>query len=501
MRDTRRTRPRAIADLLGEPMEPTPLDTIQAAIETLGGDPGGDTANGVAFFQRHESNLCFVPELKLWLRFENGVWAPADAEIFMQAFAAERLEQAAQRFRAAKISGDANAEGEAERAMAKAGALFNDRRAQERALKQARPHMAVSSARFNRTPHLLGLQDGVLNLKTMQYVKAPATEYISKRMGCVYDPDAEAPMWNRFVRDVLPDDDERGFLQRAVGASLFGVILDNGFVFMLGESGDNGKSVACNVLTRLFGDYCMIASADLLLQTKHDTEHKRLVAALSLGPRLVLINELPKHAVWDDARVKLIGSRDDVQTRKLYGESYSFTPTHHVFVRGNHAPGSQDASDSFWKRVWPVTFDVQIPKAKQIAGLDDKIAAAELPGVLNWALEGARAWRADGEARGSLGRLVLPQSVIDARQRYRSKTDYIGRWLLERTEEIDGERETTETLWASYRDFCYASGLRSAGLDRELFDELEKRGYRRGRSNGVRVFRGLRMLKERFNDA
>lgn len=124
-----------------------------------------------------------------------------------------------------------------------------------------------------------------------------------------------------------------------------------------------------------------------------------------------------------------------------------------------------------------------------------------MPGVLNWALEGARAWRADGEARGSLGRLVLPQSVIDARQRYRSKTDYIGRWLLERTEEIDGERETTETLWASYRDFCYASGLRSAGLDRELFDELEKRGYRRGRSNGVRVFRGLRMLKERFNDA
>lgn len=491
---TTKTR-RNLSALLGERDELTPLDHIESASKII---DGGDTTHGFEFQQRHGDALCFVPQLKTWFAFVDGVWAPADPEVMMQAYSAERVEKAAKAFRIAKRIGDEDAEAKAKDAMARDSALFKDRRAQDRALKQARPHMCVDSSRFNRTPHLLGVRNGVLNLKSETLVSAPASEFISKRMGCDYDPDASAPLWLRFIRDVLPDDEERAFFQRCIGAALFGAIYDNGLVFMLGESGDNGKSVACNVLTRLFGDYCMIAGADLLLQTKHDSETKRLYAALSMGPRLVLINEIPKHAVWDDKKIKDVASRDDLQARKLYGEAFSFTPTHHVFVRGNHAPGSQDSGDAFWKRIWPVTFGVQIPKAKQIAGLDDKIAAGELPGVLNWALDGADAWRADGKASGSVGRLVLPPGVKQARERYRTKTDYMARWLAECTEDAGQKGEARAALWKSYEGFCLSCGLRSGGLDREFYDELEKRGFRRGVSNGVRVFRGLRIAESRF---
>lgn len=485
-------RRRSLEDLgLADPIERTPLDKIESAVNLLGGE-SGDTANGFAFLERYGQTLCFVPEIKTWLAFADGIWTQADAEVLMQAFCAERVTEAADRF---KKAGRDDVE-ESKRTISRAAMMFDDRRVQERALKQARPHMCIPSTRFNRTPHLLGVRNGVLDLLTLELVSAPAREYISKRMGCDYDPAAKAPMWERFIREVLPDDEEREFFQRCIGAALFGIILDNGICFLLGESGDNGKSVACNVLTRLFGDYCMIAGADLLLQTKHDSETKRLYAALSMGPRVVLINEIPKHAVWDDKKIKDVASRDDLQARKLFGEAYSFTPTHHTFVRGNHAPGSQDNGDAFWKRIWPVTFGVQIPKAKQIAGLDDKIAARELPGVLNWALEGAAEWRRDGEDSGSLGRLVLPQAVLEARERYRGKTDYIAMWLQECTEE--GKKETRGALWESYRSFVTASGLRNAGLDRAFFDELRARGFVEGKSNGANVFRGLRLSNEEF---
>jgi putative DNA primase/helicase len=487
---------RSIQDLLGD--EPSPLETIQGAIETLGGDPGGDTANGIAFYEEYRETLCYVSEAKAWLAFNGVVWGHADADVFMQAFAAGRLQSAAEAYRIARQSGDEKAEERAKAAMAKAGMLFNDRRAQERALKSARPHMTIPAARFNRTPHLLGVKNGVLDLKRGKIVRAPAGELISKQMGCEYDPEAKAAMWDRFIAEVLPDDEERGFLQRAIGAALYGEVLDNGVVFMLGESGDNGKSVACNVLTRLFGSYCMIAGADLLLQTKHESETKRLYAGLSMGPRLVLINELPKHAVWDDKKLKDIASRDDLQARKLYGEIYQFTPTHHTFVRGNHAPGTQDNGDAFWKRIWPVTFDVQIPKARQIAGLDDKIAARELPGVLNWALQGAEAWRRAGEASGSFGRLVLPKSMREARERYRGKTDYLARWLHECTEDGDSKGTPRTELWRSYSAFCHACGLKSAGMDRAFYDELSARGFTLGKSDGVRVVRHLTLKGERF---
>lgn len=488
---------RTTEDLLGPPLEPTPLDRIESASRIV---EDGDTAIGLAFFQRYGAELCFVPQFKSWLAFTDGVWTRTDPEILMQEFSAERIESAAEQFRLAKRSGDANKEEAAKQRMARASALFKDRRAQERAIKQARVHMTVESSRFNRTPHLLGVGNGVLNLLTMKMIRAPASAYVSKRMGCDYDPHAKAPMWNKFIREVLPQREERDFLQRTIGAALFGRILDNGIVFMLGETGDNGKSVACNVLTRLFGNYCMIAGADLLLRTQHDTETKRLYAGLSLGPRLVLINEMPKHAVWDDKKLKDIASRDDLQTRLLFGEIYSFTPTYRVFVRGNHAPGAKDNGEAFWKRIWPVTFGVKIPKAKQIPGLDDKIAERELSGVLNWALEGAAAWRADGEASGALGRLELPESVVDARERYRAKTDYVARWLLERTEPSNQAGEARTVLWKSYERFCLAAGLRTGGLDRDFYDELEARGFRLGKSHGVRVIRNLRLKDERFED-
>ncbi|QGZ94880.1 DNA primase family protein [Terricaulis silvestris] len=485
---------RSAAELLGDPVQPTALDTIESAVLILGQSSGGDTSNGFEFYQRCGGTTCYVPELKIWLAFVDGVWSPTDPETLMQAFCADLVREAAEQYRDAKRG----AIEDAKRALSRAGQLFDDRRIQERALKQARPHMSISSARFNRTPHLLGVANGVLNLKTLKLVMAPASEYISKRMGCVYDPHADAPMWNRFICEVLPNADERELLQRAIGAALFGVILDRAIVFLLGESGANGKSVLCNVLSRLFGDYHLTASADLLLQTKHDSDYKRELTALSMGARFVSINELPKHAVWDDKKIRDIASKDDLAARRLYGESFSFTPTHHVFVRGNFAPGSQDSSDAFWGRIIPVPFDVQIPRARQIGDLDEKIAARELAGVLNWALDGARAWRADGEASGSLGKLILPKVTIDTRERYRAKTDYVARWLGECTEEGDDFSEARPALFASYRDFCHASGLRNAGLDRELFDELEKRGFRRGARKGVRVLRGLRLRDERF---
>jgi phage/plasmid-associated DNA primase len=145
-----------------------------------------------------------------------------------------------------------------------------------------------------------------------------------------------------------------------------------------------------------------------------------------------------------------------------------------------------------------VTFGEKIPKAKQIPGLDDKIAARELDGVLNWALEGAAAWREAGAACDAMGRLELPKSVVETRERYRAKTDYVARWLLECTEEGADFREARTELWASYRQFVTEAGLRNPGIDREFYEDLARRDYRRSAHAGVRVFRGLRLKGEHF---
>lgn len=362
----------------------------------------------------------------------------------------------------------------------------------ERMIQMARsePEMSVASPlEFDRNPDLLTCSNGVLDLLTGELRPTRPQDRVSKLAGASFDPDARAPLWEAFLETVLPDQEVREFVRRAVGYTLTGLVDEEAFFVAYG-TGANGKSVFANVIAAMLGEFSASFGPELVTRQKHENEAKRADARLP-GLRLALVNETQAGDLWDAGRLKMLASRERMSARELYREGFDFMPTAKLWIRTNHLPGSLDAGDGFWRRCLPIPFTEQIPPEKRIPDLDRQIIASELSGVLNWALEGALAWRKGG--------LQPPPSIRSEVEAYREETDLLGQWLSERTERDEHARVAVAAAFHDYEAFCHEQRAQ-AGTAMTFSRAMTARGMARDphKGSGGRRFIGFR-LKEKHS--
>ena len=112
---------------------------------------------------------------------------------------------------------------------------------------------------------------------------------------------------------------------------------------------------------------------------------------------------------------------------------------------------------------------------------------AELPGILNWAIEGCQEWRRDG--------LKEPEEVKAATQSYREEMDLLALFLDECCKIGEGEVPAGE-LYDEYEKWCKKNGEQPV-TKRTLGKMMGERGFRaenRTRNRDTkRVYVGLRV--------
>lgn len=466
------TRRPSIAELLGDDLPTDPESAIVAAKEALGEGFGGDTLTGHAFADAHRGHLVYVPESGHWLEFDGARFAPCDPGGLMQAFAASAAVKAVE----AQVNQRRNRRQtlQAQELAKQMTHLLRTRAKQTAALASAAELPAVRAAAntLDADPWLLGVPNGVMDLRRGRLVAAEPGQRITKQAGAPFDPEARAPQWQAFLKRALPDPEMRAFARRAVGYSLIGVVDEEKLFFAYGP-GASGKSTFANVVEALFGDYAVAVNKALLVRGQFsDSESERQVTRLH-GVRLASINETSRGDVFDDYKVKKVTSRERIAARRLYAEAFDFMPTHTTWLRGNFLPGVQDAGDGFWRRLVPIEFGQQIPAAERIPDLDRRIIAEELPGVLAWAVRGAMEWQESG--------LGIPKPILAAVESYREATDLFGAWLDECTKRDPRSKTKTSDLFDSWTQFSHRNGI-SSGITRAFADELARRGYERDKS-------------------
>ena len=152
-------------------------------------------------------------------------------------------------------------------------------------------------------------------------------------------------------------------------------------------------------LLRAGGDYAMAAPASLLLK-KYSDAIPTDVAGLR-GARVVVASETPEDGRLDETRVKLLtGAGGKITARYMRQDYFEFNPTHHLFLQTNHKPRIVGTDFAIWRRVRLLPFDVifeevtadnPTPTHPADPLLDGELRA-ELPGILVWAVEGAKEW-------------------------------------------------------------------------------------------------------------
>jgi P4 family phage/plasmid primase-like protien len=349
-------------------------------------------------------------------------------------------------------------------------------------MAQSEPGMVISSmVVFDADPYLLGMRNGVIDLKTGKLIEARPSHLISKQCSVEFDPSATCPLWQKFIAECcLGDLDLLDYLQRSMGYTLTGDVGEELMHFWYG-GGRNGKSVAINIFSRIMGDYVKVASPDLLVSIG---KSKETMYASLRGARLVMLNETKIGQRFDDSAVKQLVGREQIEARELYGKSFSYMPTFKLFLRGNHKPIIHDTSDGMWRKLRLVPFNNSVPEDMADPHLEEKLWQ-ERSGIFNWMLEGVMKYR--------IKRLTPPKAVIDAGKDYRQDSDLLNEWLEDKT--IRGDYTSTGDAYRNYKWWAEEQGLRPMS-NKMLTMRLQDHGIKSDKVNRVRCYIGIKLVNE-----
>jgi putative DNA primase/helicase len=416
------------------------------------GYPENDSDRAVRFAERFGADLRYVSCWKSWLQWDGTRWVrDADGAVMRKAQEMSHLllDEAAQ-------IGNFNERKRAANLALKAGDVQKLKAMIE--LAGAQPGIAADPEMFDSVPYLLGVRNGVVDLRTGEFRQARKEDYLTMQAGTEYNAEATCPQWEAFLRDIFNGDDSLiSFVQCAVGYSLTGFTYEQVLFFLYG-TGRNGKSTKTETLQALLGDYAQHAPAALFVSNRNGNEPEKEIARLK-GVRFVVGSEIEEGSKLAESRVKDLTGQDTLTGRFLYGSPFDFKPTHKLWIFGNHKPDVSGTDLGIWRRMRLVPFEVQIPEAKIDPQLPTKLLT-ELPGILNWAIKGCLRWKKEG--------LVVPQRVKIATAEYQDEEDELGEFIQERCVLGPNEKIERPVLHRSYLDWI---GPRVARMGAKTFNK------------------------------
>ncbi len=282
-----------------------------------------------------------------------------------------------------------------------------------------------------------------------------------------YDPDAVSEFWTSLISMNLEGDAERiGILQEWTGYMLTPDTRYQKFLLLEGE-GANGKSVYCGVLKALLG-----SSNVSHVPLEMFGEHFQLTSTLGrLANIATECGELDKVA---EGALKAFVGGDSMQFDRKFKESIEATPTARLILATNNRPRFVDRSDGIWRRLIYIPFRYQIPEAERIPGLDradqwTTVWADQMPGILNWAIEGLRRLRRNERFSKSA---LCERSIAE----YRAESNPTAEFLTDYVKEDVSATISSNKLYEVYRMWCTETGHRP--LSNNIFGKEVRKTYR-----------------------
>ncbi|AIV48336.1 hypothetical protein X899_2465 [Burkholderia pseudomallei TSV 25] len=350
--------------------------------------------------------------------------------------------------------------------------------------------LAARPDEFDQDPDLLNVANGVIHLPSGELRPHSPDMRMVRQSPVEYKPDAQAPQWLKFLDEIsCHDADWIDYLRRALAYTLSGRVNEEMLFFMLGR-GANGKSVLVNVLRSVLGPFVGSVPTSFLATSKNDDKEGASPVKASLqGLRMALANEVEAGSKLSAQTVKEVTSTEAIAARHLYKDLFNFTPTHKLWVRGNHKPIIMDNDEGIWRRIALIPFERNFSPDEQDKRLEERLLS-EREGILAWLVGGYAEYQRHG--------LRPARRVAAASAAYRAESDLVGQWLDEEAEIVPGMTCLKDDAYQSYVDWCRRDGL-DPKTKTTLTRMLDERGITSGQANTAgrpRIYKGMRLKSE-----
>jgi putative DNA primase/helicase len=334
-------------------------------------------------------------------------------------------------------------------------------------LAKSEPPISDTGDAWDSDEWLFGVANGIVDLRTGKLRAATQANRITKFSPVAFDAVGKCPRFEQFLSEIFGCN--RGlirYVQKAVGYSLTGSTREQ-CLFASYGAGANGKTTLYEIILYLMGDY----GVDLPFSALEAKRNATAGDGVNLpGARFVKAVEIREDRRLDEARVKAWTGSDTISIRPLYRNSFSFEPTHKLWLGFNHKPRITDDSPAMWRRIRLIPFQHTFEGNQADKLLLEKLKA-EAPGILNWAIEGCLVWQREG--------LETPVAVERATREYEQESDVVGPFLGDCCVISPATCVPSSELWNAYLKWAKMHGERE--LSRNAFaDHLKKRGFTSG---------------------
>jgi putative DNA primase/helicase len=341
--------------------------------------------------------------------------------------------------------------------------------------------IVVLPEQLDADPWALNTLSGIVNLRDGTIRKHDPADLMTRIAGAHVDPDQGRDLWAQFLADVTQEDGAlTEYLQRVAGYCATGVTQEDVLVYLFGI-GSNGKSSWAEAIAKALGDYAMVFSPEVLMESKGERHPTEL--AQFMGVRLALSSEPSSSATWNDSRVKAMTGDATISARFMRGDNFTFPRTHKTLLIGNHMPRLNAITHAIRRRVQMVPFRAVFASSAG-QGMRERLRQEALPAILAWIVAGAAEWQAVGTSP--------PECVRDLTADYLSEQDVVGQWLDERCDRKADAFERSGDLHRDYTQWCETQGIRPWS-NKALSEHLRSAGFEKKATMAGKCFHGLKL--------
>jgi len=201
-----------------------------------------------------------------------------------------------------------------------------------------------------------------------------------------HDQQADCPLWRQTLEEIFPragEGDHRiCVLQEFIGWTLIhGDTSFEKFLILVGD-GANGKSTILRIWEQLLGS--------------DNVSHVPLEALSSefrlfdmMGKLANVAADMNRMDKVQEGMLKALTSGDRMQVNRKNKDPITMRPTARLIFATNTLPPITDRSNGVWRRMTAMPFMMQFAGEDRDLNRADRLLD-ELPGIFNWAVEGAR---------------------------------------------------------------------------------------------------------------
>lgn len=352
-------------------------------------------------------------------------------------------------------------------------------------LELSKPSLHIVADRLDADPFALNTPAGIVYLQTGT-IKPHDID--SPFQWCTKITNASpgnqgAAVWTEFLQTITCGNGAlAGFLQQVAGMAAIGHVYHEGIIVASG-SGRNGKSTFFNALYGVLGTYAGSIDSNILTT---DRQNRGASLATLRGKRLVIAAELEEYQRFSSATLKKLASTDNLTIEEKYRSPEDIVPSHTLVLFTNFLPKVGSTDGGTWRRIIVVPFDAVISEETGVQNMADLLVEEAGPAILSWIIRGATNFTLNGF------KLIVPDTVAMATEEYRSRENWLERFIDERCIREPNARVGAYELYTEYKVWAQDTG-EYIRRESDFSNEMEKAGYQKVKPKNKKTYIGLRL--------